>query len=820
MAVVVVVESDEAHGKKNPQFSIRRFRYDAGMRVLLISILLAAGLYGGQGNDLMKTIRESGLDATECYRVRDISFGRDEAQIFLTDGYLIFGSKTGALYGDRRVTAVFSAETDGGDAELLLLPPNRAERAALAKHTTTPNLEEHFTSAIFVFADNTYDEVMEQVRANPYIKKSPEMGVLFADKWTPVVRNLNTSFGLRLAMDMLSPSAQRKGFFGAAFVGKHLGAFDLVYDARAREQITAGQSKPDAFDVWTSFVSRSYRARSFEPEYQVKSYRIESTIDPDLKMHCVTHMQLQASPGNEHVLPFEISKRMRVTAASIDGRPAELLLNAAPRTSIESPYGNDLFVLIPEKPLDAGSTHEVELRHEGTVITDAGNKVYFVGSRGTWFPSRGLQFSQFDLTFRYSKDLDLVASGDLVDERVDGDMKVTHRSTRNPIRMAGFNLGVYDRVTVKRPGLLIELCANHSAERALQPKPLADPLWINNAAGRRPPRDNTAPLPPIPIAPPNPADRSQALAADLGDAMDYYASKFGPSGLRTLEVAPVPGRFGQGFPGLIYLSTLSYIQPANLDPRQHLFFTELLQGHEAAHQWWGNVVTSAGYHDDWIMESLANYSALLFLEKKKGAKVLESMLQSYRLDLLAKPVVKTAEAGDTVESSGPVVQGTRVDGNWNAVVYGKGSWIIHMLRHKMGDDAFFKMLAALRHQFEDKTISTEEFRILCAGFLPPKSPDPKLESFFDQWVYGTGIPELKVDYKITGQAPLWKVTGTVTQKGVNEDFAAEVPLEIQLGKLKPLTVTVRASNEPAPFAVTAKAPPTKVTIDSRAILAH
>ncbi len=49
----------------------------------------------------MKTIRELGLDAAECYRVRDISFGRDEAQIFLTDGYLIFGSKTGSLYGDR-----------------------------------------------------------------------------------------------------------------------------------------------------------------------------------------------------------------------------------------------------------------------------------------------------------------------------------------------------------------------------------------------------------------------------------------------------------------------------------------------------------------------------------------------------------------------------------------------------------------------------------------------------------------------------------------------------------------------------------------------
>jgi aminopeptidase N len=142
-----------------------------------------------------------------------------------------------------------------------------------------------------------------------------------------------------------------------------------------------------------------------------------------------------------------------------------------------------------------------------------------------------------------------------------------------------------------------------------------------------------------------------------------------------------------------------------------------------------------------------------------------------------------------------------------------------MLRHKMGDDAFFQMLAALRHKFEDKTITTEEFRIHCAGFLPLHAADPKLESFFDQWVYGTGIPDLKLDYKITGKAPLWRVTGTVTQTGVSEDFSAEVPVEIQLGRLKPLTLTVRASNEPAEFTVTAKAPPTKVSIDTRAVLA-
>lgn len=626
-------------------------------------------------------------------------------------------------------------------------------------------------------------------------------------------------------MDLLSPSAGRKGFFAAAFSGKHLGAFDLVFDPRAREQMTAGQGNPDGFDVWTSFISRSFRTRKFEPEIQVSNYRIESTIDADLKMHCVTRVQVKATEGNGGALPMEISKQMQVTSATIDGEPAELLTNAEARASIQSGYGNDLFVLVPAKPLEAGTVHEVEIRHDGKVIVDAGNKVYYVGSRGSWFPSRGWQFARFDLTFRYGKELDLVASGDLVDERVDGDQKVSHRVTQGLIRLAGFNLGVYDRVTVRRPGMAIEICANRSAERGLQPKPVMDPAWgsVINPGGistRRPPTRDTNPALGVPAVVPQPADRLQALAADLGDVMDFYTSKFGPSGLKTLEVAPVPGKFGQGFPGLIYLSTLAYVQAPGFDQRQTLFFGDLLQAHEAAHQWWGNVVTSAGYHDDWIMESLANYSALMFLEKKKGVKVLDGVLQNYRADLLAKPSEKTPPAGETVESSGPVVQGTRVDGNWNAVIYGKGSWIIHMLRGKMGDDAFIQMLAGLRQKFEDKTITTEEFRLHCAGYLPAKSADPKLESFFDQWVYGTGIPTLKVDYKVTGKGPVWQVTGTVTQTGVSDDFAAEAPVTIEMGKMKPVTVVVRASDEPAPFTVAVKALPTKVAVDLRAVLAR
>ena len=90
--------------------------------------------------------------------------------------------------------------------------------------------------------------------------------------------------------------------------------------------------------------------------------------------------------------------------------------------------------------------HEIEFHHEGKVIFDAGNHLYYVGARANWFPNVGLQFAKYDLTFRYPKDLDLVTAGELVDEHEEGDLRVTRRRTNAPIRIAGFNLGQYERV--------------------------------------------------------------------------------------------------------------------------------------------------------------------------------------------------------------------------------------------------------------------------------------------------------------------------------------------------------------------------------------
>jgi hypothetical protein len=787
------------------------------MRWLVALVLLArVPLVAGTAADVARAIRENSFDRDECYRVRDLTLIKEDIRIYLTDGYLIFSKPVAG----RPIAALFVADTGGGDGEVLLLPPDRAERRSLATYIDSPNLDEHFRGAVFLFTGDVYDALKKQLPDNPANKKIPELGALLDERWTSALRNLSAGYQTRLTLDLLGWPASRPGLLAAFIQGIKLGNFDVVFDPNSPEQILAGQlttrDNQLYFDTWTSFAARSSRLHPapHQPELSLRDYRIQAVVNEDLSLSVVTRVKVTAEAGGLPVLPFEIAPEMAVTEATVDGRPGEVLQSDALRINLMR-GGNNLFLVVPPEPLREGVEYEFEFHHSGKVIHDAGDRVFYVSARGFWYPIFGQQFATYDLLFRYPRDLDLVTPGEVVEDRTEGDWRTTRRRTSSPIRMAAFNLGNYEHVRLERGGYTVDVCANRTLESALQPRP--QPVVTLPPPGiqrrRQPdPLETAAPLEPTPQT------RLQVLASEVASALEYMASKFGPPALPQLTVSPIPGTFGQGFPGLIYLSTLSYLKslPTSRSPatlQTELFFEDVLQAHEVAHQWWGNRVTAATYRDVWLMEALANYSALLYLEKRKGEHSVALMLDAYRADLLAK-----SDSGQTVDSTGPIVLGVRLENSqepraWRSIIYGKGSWILQMLRRRMGDERFFSMLRELMKRYGDQEISTEGFRELAAQFLPPKSDDPKLEAFFEQWVYGTGIPSLKLAWSIKGKAPSLRLAGTLTQSDAGEDSSVIAPVEIQVARERTITQWVRSANAPVTFTVALKQPPLKVTLD-------
>ena len=778
----------------------------------------------GPTAELGRRILEAGLDPEECYQVRNLRFDKEDLHVYLTEGYLIFGKAVEGV----RLSAVFSGDIEGGDAEVLLLPPTRSERMSLASYAHTPNLSEHFQTAILIFTDDTYAQLLKRIQAYGAPRKNAERGLLLAQSWDPVIRNFSSSLQIRLVKDLLAENRAGLGFFYVAVSGRKLGNFDATYDLRAREQISLGQvafrQDQAYFDIWTRFQARSFRNQTRarpDDDLHVSSYRIDATLDPNLHLRVVT--QASVSPGQEarRALSFDISAQMRVTRARINGEPAEVYQPSSLRSRLIRGDLNETFLVVPPKPLQPGREYEVEFQHEGDVISDAGNQVYFVGARGSWYPHRPGQFARYDLTFRYPEDLDLVATGKTVEDNVSSPWRVTRHRTDSPVRMAGFNLGRYERQTVARGGFNVDVYANRTVETALEHRPERRIILLPPAKPGPPGNQRwTVDLTPFPLDTPeiDPAARLQHLALEITGALEFMASHFGPPVLKYLTIAPIPGTFGQGFPGLIYLSTLAYLDPkqrpaAARNQAAEMFYSEILHAHETAHQWWGNVVTTSSYEDDWIMEALANYSALLYLEKRKGGRALDTVLTNYKAHLLAK-----AAGGGAMESIGPIIWGPRLHSSqapegWRVITYEKGSWIIHMLRQRMGEERFLAMLGQFRQRYQFQAVTTEQFRRAVAEGLPAKSLDAQLEAFFDQWVYGTGVPALKLNYKVTGKPPAVQVSGAITQSEVPEDFSALVPVEIQTAKGKPLVRWLRTASEPVPFSVTLKQAPTKVLLD-------
>src|SRR5246500_5575831 len=127
----------------------------------------------------------------------------------------------------------------------------------------------------------------------------------------------------------------------------------------------------------------------------------------------------------------------------------------------------------------------------------------------------------------------------------------------------------------------------------------------------------------LPTVPPNPAAALAQLGRQIDSSIRFYETFSGPFPFRNLSVSQIPGTFGQGWPGLLYVSTYSFLpseaqQRAGLSTVGQEHFTELVPYHEVAHQWWGNVVAWSSYRDQWIDEAIANYLAVLFADTKKS----------------------------------------------------------------------------------------------------------------------------------------------------------------------------------------------------------
>ena len=153
--------------------------------------------------------------------------------------------------------------------------------------------------------------------------------------------------------------------------------------------------------------------------------------------------------------------------------------------------------------------------------------------------------------------------------------------------------------------------------------------------------------------------------------------------------------------------------------------------HEIAHQWFGDSVTEADWHHIWLSEGFATYFTHLFNEFTHGRDRLEAGLARDRERVLAFHERRP---------DSPVVDPTiaRLDDLLSANSYQKGSWVLHMLRREVGDEAFWKGIRAYYDEFRDRNAMTADFERAME-----EASGKELGWFFEQWIFEAGHPLLE-----------------------------------------------------------------------------
>jgi aminopeptidase N len=202
--------------------------------------------------------------------------------------------------------------------------------------------------------------------------------------------------------------------------------------------------------------------------------------------------------------------------------------------------------------------------------------------------------------------------------------------------------------------------------------------------------------------------------------------------------------------------------------------------HELAHQWFGNLVTCADFHHIWLNEGWATYLEAIYAEKLYG----QGGYHSYMNDIAYYNLGKTIYVED------PFTENV-----FDIIVYDKGAWVLHMLRHVMGNTLFFEATKSYLNdlQVTYQSATTADFQQIMEQYY-----GESLNWFFQEWIYGKGFPiyQYSWTYQEEGDQYILDLTIEQIQKNYGAEEVFTMPLDIMIMTIPgPKKDTVKVFND-------------------------
>jgi hypothetical protein len=736
-----------------------------------------------------RTLRSVGMGQT--FRFDNFSLACDVATLRFEKGTLTWlqpveGLVTGAVFV--------------GSGHFHLKPATDLDETEIERRIGSKVVDEDFTEIVFRFTGEEHDRFLKGL--GEQLEPSSEAAVVF-QRWKEHMRqrreiptSITEAFlqGERIDnvdADVLAGvyNHAHPPFLDAYLHGKK--HKDLRFLVRTRvgampeldspEEVALINFDPGGMEdgVWyLAHLKSEYAARtanSLEDRrlFATVGYKIETVIAKNKHLFSTATVTFKPLIAGERILKFGLLPNLRVSRV-LDDKGQSLNFVQESRKEDGSFYG------ILSKAVDAGSNSSVTIEYAGDkVLEEAGEGSFYVRARTSWYPNlNGFgEYANYDLTFKVPHRFKVISVGKLVSETTEQDLAVSHWVTPIPVAVAGFNYGDYKKVEITDDITHYKISGYYLSE-------LPDNLRRYSALQSMAPGSMTKYA----------LDQTRAQ-------LQVCTAFFGKSPYEDVYITEQPDfAFGQSWPDLIYLPISAYTDSTQ---RWMLFgqinskfsgFVQEVTPHEVAHQWWGHTVGWASYHDQWLSEGFAEFSAALFLQNAVGPKWQKDYVDFW--ERLRERTLEKNNFGIAPNDAGPIWMGLRLisprtETGYQNVTYPKGAYILEMLRSIMysqedGDKEFIALMHDFVDTYRGKLASTESFKAVADKHITKMTDltgNHRLDWFFREWVYGTQAPKYNFEYQLTpADGGKTKLHMTITQSDVDSNFAMLVPIFADFGK--------------------------------------
>jgi hypothetical protein len=736
-----------------------------------------------------RQLRDASMGLT--FQVQDVDLKFDVASFHLGQGTLTFlkpvnGQVTGAIFV--------------GHGHFTLKPAQPLDAREILRRAHTSQVDEDFSTAVFRYSGNFNRNLAGTIKDKA---DEPAAASVFA-QWQERVRHrrehpLGFTESILNGSDMDNVDAEvvswiynplpQRSFFQAYIRGdKHK---DLRFYVRARggaipslsspEEVGLVNFDPEGLDdgIWyLSHAQAEYPANLASSQEErrfvvTRKFKIETVLGNNDHLTSIATVTFEPLIAGERVVRFQLLPNLRVTRVTgSDGAEVSYIQ--------ESRKADGSFYAILPAPAELKKEYSLTIEYSGDkVVTKAGNGSFYIDAREAWYPNLN-SFSDralYDLTFRIPKRYHLISVGNLESESVEEGQSVTHWVTPKPVFVAGFNYGDYKKIQIHDDQTGYDIAGYYLPDL---------PDFLAHI----------------------PAAESIAPGAMTKYALDQTRAQlevctifFGKSPFNTLAITEQPNfNFGQSWPNLVYLPISAYLDSTqrwelfNRIDNKFTAFVQEVTPHEVAHQWWGHTVGWASYHDQWLSEGFAEFSAGLFLQQAVGPKWQKDYVAFW--ERLRKEILEKNQFGVAPNDAGPLWLGLRLmsprsESAYQYVTYPKGAYVLAMLRslfysNKDHDKAFIEMMHDFVDFHRDIPASTESFKAIAEKHMPHSldlENNGRLDWFFREWVYGTEVPHYEFEYQTSpGSGGKTKVHLSITQSQVSDNFVMSVPIFGDFGK--------------------------------------